>query len=76
MTAGVAGSAHAMYRGYEAAPRHLGHQIADVDYDGAGDVGRGDPGAGDVEDFEAAGGVLMEEGEDAGVGVGRAAEFD
>ena len=48
---------------------HLCHKIANVDDYASGDVGRRDPFASSVEDFEAAGRVLMKEGEQAGVGM-------
>ena len=67
---GACGRPHAVHSSNPPPPTYLRHQIADINDEGAGDVGRGDPDAGGVEDFETAGGVLVEEGEDAGVGLG------
>ena len=59
---------HAVRRRAEVAAAHQLQQLADVDHERAGQRGDGDPLAVDLG-LEAADGVLVQEGEEAGVGV-------
>ena len=63
-----------MHRRDEPASTDLGHQVSDIDDHAPRDVRGGDPDGGGIEHLEAAGGVLVQEGQKAGVGVRRAAE--
>lgn len=67
--------ADAVLSGDELAAADLREQVADVDNDGARDVRGGDPVACGVENLKAARGILVQEGEDARVGVRGAAEL-